>query len=401
MKCSTPRAGRNAARLLPALLVCSAVALFGQGPPVQQAFQRGATALHNGQLKQAEQAFREAVRLAPDLAEAHLDLGLVLGREGEFTNAIESIQHALRLNPSLPSARMFLGIFQLQGNHPNEARTALRGEIQAHPDNVEAMVWLANVESASGNPAAAAAVLDRAAELQPTNPDILELRGNAHSEAAKDSYSRMAALNPDSWHVHRVRAQLLSSESKHAEAAAEYQAAIAQQKGNPDLYEALGDEYRAASQLDAAEAAYREEQQLAPANPIALYNLGSTEIERGDAAAGVPLLQKANQLLPDHSTVQYYLGRGLAQLGQNEEAAAMLTRAAKGDPQGEIGKRSFFELARVQRKLHHDAEAQAATADYNRIRLQQEAKNEQQVQDWRKLSARPSSASAPGPAAPQ
>ena len=362
-----------------------AMHLHAQSPAVQQAFQRGATAMKAGQLPAAEAAFREAVRLAPTLAEAHLDLGLVLGREGKLADAAESIRHALKLNPQLPGAQMFLGIFLFQENQPDQARTALRDAVRAEPNNTEAMMWLANVELAAGNPARAAAALDRAAELQPDDLNILELRGKAHSEAARESYSRMAKLDPGSWHVHRVQAELDSSGGNHADAIKELLAATAQEQRNPDLYEMLGDEYRATSQLEAAESAYRQEQQLAPANPIALYNLGSTLVEHGDAEHGVPLLQHAADLYAGSPVVQYYLGRGLAMLARNEEAATVLAKAAAGDAVGEIGKRSYFELARVDRKLHRDTDAQTATANYNRIRLQQEQASSQQVQDWKKL----------------
>ena len=91
---------------------------------MQQAFARGAAAMHNGESAAAEQAFRDAIRLAPNLAEAHLDLGLVLGREGKLDEAVAQVKRAVALAPSQPGAQMFLGIFLFQGNHVQEARHA-------------------------------------------------------------------------------------------------------------------------------------------------------------------------------------------------------------------------------------------------------------------------------------
>ncbi len=365
----------------------------GQAPAVRQAFERGAAAMRNGQPAAAEQAFRDAVKLAPSMAEAHLDLGLVLGREGKLAEAIQSLQQAIILDPSQPSAGMFLGIFLFQSNRPDEARAALQKELSREPDNVEALVWLGNVELATAHPDRAAAALDKAAEKSPDNLDLLELRGKAHSQVARDSYARMAKLEPDSWHVHRVQAQIFADEGKHAEAVTEYQAAIKQQTRNPDLYEALGDEYRASSQLEAAQAAYQTELKLAPTNPVAMYNAGSVAIERGDSAAGVPLLQAMVKVYPGSPVAEYYLGRGLASLGKDQEAANWLQKSATGDHNGEIGKRSYYELTRIYRKLHRTEDAQAALADYNRIREAQEKASTQQVQDWKKL-AQPTAESA-------
>ncbi len=353
---------------------------------MQQAFERGAKAMRNGQSAAAEDAFREAVRLAPQLAEAHLDLGLVLGREGKLEDATTQVQRAIALAPLQPGAHMFLGVFLFQRNHPDEARKALQAEIAIDPKNAEALGWLGNVDLATGHPERAVVSLDRAWELNPNDLNVLETRGRAHSQVAHDSYAHMAKLDPNSWHVHRVQAQLFADEGKHMEATKEYQAAITLEPRNPDLFEGLGDEYRAAAQLEEAAGAYAKELELAPANPVALYNVGSVAIDRGDAAAGVPLLLKFVQLYPGSPVAEYFIGRGLATLGRDEEATTWLHRSAAADANGEIGKRSWYELARVERKLHHADGERAALEQYNRIRLAQEAKNSQEIQDWKKLS---------------
>lgn len=371
--------------LAPILAVCGQ-ALLSQGTPVQEAFARGVSAMRNGQSAAAEQAFRDAVRIAPNLAEAHLDLGLVLGREGKLDEAIGSVQRAIELNPSQNSAHMFLGIFLFQANRGEEARQALHAEIAHDPQNAEALTWLGNVDLALGHPERAVASLDRAAELTPNDANLLELRGRAHNLVAHDSYARMAKLEPDSWHVHRVQAQLFADEGKHAEAVAEYQAAVKQQPRNPDLYEGLGDELRVMNQLESAQAAYEKELAIAPANPVAMYNVGSVEIERGENAAGVTLLQTMVKVYPGSPVAEYYLGRGFAAVGRDAEAVNWLRRSAIADRDGEIGKRSWYELARLYRKLHQSAEEQAALVNFNRVRELQEKASNQQVHDWKKLT---------------
>jgi tetratricopeptide (TPR) repeat protein len=360
-----------------------------QSAQVQQLFQQGAAAMRSGQPAAAEHAFREAVRLEPRLPEAHTDLALVLGREGKLDEAIDTLRQSLVLSPVQPGANLYLGIFLFQTNHAAEARTALQQATAQAPGNVEAWMWLGNVDMASGHPELAVASFDRAAELTPDDLNLLELRGRAHNQVAHDSYARMARLDPNSWHVHRVQAQLYADGGKHAEAITEYKAALQQQPNNPDLYEALGDEYRASSQMDGARSAYQKELELAPANPIALYNLGSVEVELGNGPDGVRLLQQMVAAYPGSPVAEYYLGRGLALTGQDEASATWFERSAAADPDGEIGKRSFYELSRVDRKLHRTADAEKALAGYNRIRLVQESRSAQQVQDWKKVTQAP------------
>ncbi len=392
-------------RLLATAVACVASASAGgQTALVQQAFARGAAAMHNGESAAAEQAFRDAIRLAPNLAEAHLDLGLVLGREGKLDEAVAQVKRAVALAPSQPGAQMFLGIFLFQGNHVQEARHALLAEVSIDPKNWEALSWLGTVDMAMGHPERAVVSLDRASELAPNDLSLLELRGRAHSQVAHDSYARMAKLDPNSWHVHRVQAQLFADEGKHTDAIAEYQAAVKLDPRNPDLYEGLGDEFRAAAQLEDAGKAYAKELELAPSNAVALYNVGSVAIDRGDAAAGVPLLEQFVKVYPASPVAEYFLGRGLATLGKDEEAVQWLQRSAAADVAGEIGKRSWYELTRVDRRLHRPEDEKTALTNYNRIRLAQEAKSTQEIQDWKKLAQPPSdptgSANAIAPALP-
>lgn len=367
--------------------VClTASSLMGQSTQVHQLIEQGVAAMREGQPAAAERAFREAVRLAPDVAETYIDLGLVLGREGKLDEATATMRLALQKDPSQNAANLYLGIFLFQANHAGEAKTALQQVVRQSPENAEAWTWLGNVDLAIGKADDAAMDFDHAAALAPDDLNVLEQRGRAHNQVAHDSYARMARLDPSSWHVHRVQAQLYSDEGRHADAIAEYKAAIQQQTKNPDLLEALGDEYRATSQLEAARTAYASELELAPHNPIALYNLGSTDIELGDGVKGIPLLRAMMALYPDSPVAAYYLGRGLALTGQDAEAADWFRKSANADAHGEIGKRSCYELVRIDRKLHRPAEAQLALAAYNRIRAEQEQASAQQTQDWRKMT---------------
>ena len=342
--------------------------------------------MRDGRSAEAEKAFRDAVRLAPEFPEAHLDLGLVLGRGGKLPEAIGSIQRSLELDPTLGSAHMFLGIFLYQANRPDEAIAALEQEIARDPKNGEALTWLGTVEMSGGRAVQAAATLDRAAELAPNDLNILELRGRAHSLVARDSYAKMAQIDPGSWHVHRVQGELYAEEERHSEAITEYQAAIKIEGRNPDLYEALGDELRKANRLQEAQKAYTKELELTPRNAIAMYDLGSTDVELGDAAAGVPLLEAMLKVFEQSAVAEYYVGRGLAAEGRDAEAATRLEKSAREDPAGEAGKRSYLELARVYRKLGRAADAQRALAEYNRLRDTQEKQTAARFADWRKLA---------------
>ena len=94
-------------------------------------------------------------------------------------------------------------------------------------------------------------------KLKPDDPDILYHRGRAHLLVSKNSYAEMFKVDPHSWRVHRVLAQANAEADRHAEAIAEYEAAIKLAPTQPGLHEELGSEYRNANKIPEAEAAFR------------------------------------------------------------------------------------------------------------------------------------------------
>ncbi len=59
-------------------------------------------------------AFRQAVKIRPESADAHNDLGLALLQIGDAGNSIQEFQAALRLKPNDPGYEGNLGAAYLQ-----------------------------------------------------------------------------------------------------------------------------------------------------------------------------------------------------------------------------------------------------------------------------------------------
>jgi tetratricopeptide (TPR) repeat protein len=56
--------------------------------------------------------WEQALRVKPDLADAHYNLGVALARAGRAPEAIEHYEQALRLRPDLTAARNALARLQ-------------------------------------------------------------------------------------------------------------------------------------------------------------------------------------------------------------------------------------------------------------------------------------------------
>jgi tetratricopeptide (TPR) repeat protein len=396
---------RKCARFRAATAAFALLGLFSppRGTPqedqVKANLRYGAEAMHNGKPDQAEQYFREVIRIAPRLPDGYLDLGLAELRQAKLPEAIDSLHKAIDLNPRVPGAHMFLGISYYQMGRLDDARTSLQQEVDLDSQNAEALMWLGITELASGRPDKAVPPLDKAAELSPKDINILDYRGRAHLLVSKQSYAQMYALDPNSWRMHRLSAQIYSEANQHKEAIREYEAAIKLSPTQPDLFEELGDEYRKDGNLEMAAATYKKELDLTPRNPVALYDLGSTFVDQGKSQAGVPLLRQAVETLNGPSVADYYLGRGLADLGMYQEAADHLEKAVKIASQGEVARRAFYKLAQVYRNLHRPADAQNALAEFQKLTDRTAMQGAQQISDWRKMNAGAGTPESPVPPA--
>jgi Tfp pilus assembly protein PilF len=333
---------------------------------VIQLIHSGGEATRRGDLSGAETIFRRAVELAPTLSDGYLGLGLVQLRRGELDDAIKSLVRATELNPQLPGAHMFLGIAQYHSGLREPAASSLRAEIALKPDNTEALTWLGIVELGGDHPEQATVPLDRAAALSPKDPHVLYYCAHAHMLVAESAYRRLSALDPDSSLVHRGLAESYEISGQPEKALAEYEAAVKKDPANPDLYESLGEADQKMGRIDAAKTAYEEELKLDPHSAIALYNVGRIDVERGKPELGVAALLQAEAAHATPAPTDFYLGLGLAELGQSAEAAQWLEKALTSQPSPFIQQSALYQLARVYQKLDRKADAQHAL---DRLRL--------------------------------
>jgi len=337
---------------------------------LEESLRKGTDAMRAGRDEDAAKWFKEAVDANPGNPTAQMELGVAELRLGRAADAADNLRKAITLSADLQGANLFLGIAYAQMHRVNESIAALGREIELDPKNAQAYMWEGVVQLQDGHPEKATEPFDRAAELAPNDLNILEYRGKAHSEVAFASYARMAVIDPDSWHVHRVQGQMYSQQDRHKEAIAEFLEAIKLMPNNSDLYEELGAEYRKSSALELAQQAYAKELELSPSNPIAMYNLAKIDIETNRGADGLALLRKVTANYADVPATYFYLGLGEFEAGNPIAALAALEKAHGMKPEPQLAPRIEYELSRVYRKLGRIDDANRAAHEYARLREQ-------------------------------
>jgi len=113
------------------------------------------------------------VRLNPDSALAHNNLGSVYLGLGEEERAAREFGEALRLHPGHPGALNNLGILAQRRGDLAEARRFYREALAARPNQAEVWNNLGTIHEAEGDLARAAAAYGEAVRLAPETPRFL------------------------------------------------------------------------------------------------------------------------------------------------------------------------------------------------------------------------------------
>jgi Flp pilus assembly protein TadD len=127
----------------------------------------GNTLRDQGKLLEAIAALREAIRLQPGYAEAHNNLGLALHDQGKVSEAVAEYREAIRLQPDYAAAHYNLGIVLAGQGKRAEAIVAFREATRLRPDDAQAHHNLGLALHGQGKRAEAVAEYRAAIRLQP------------------------------------------------------------------------------------------------------------------------------------------------------------------------------------------------------------------------------------------
>jgi Tfp pilus assembly protein PilF len=180
---------------------------------IPEALTQGARLLHEGNLSQAEAAYRQIVGANPGVAQAWYLLGSITHMTGRLVEAVGYYQHALRLAPALVEARNNLGVALQALGSTEAALECFRDAIRLRPDFADAYSNLGNALQEQGNLDDAIACYRQAIQRQPDYLDAHNnlgnaLRGQRRFSEALASYNEALRIKPDQPYVHLSRALL-------------------------------------------------------------------------------------------------------------------------------------------------------------------------------------------------
>ena len=176
-------------------------------------------------------AYRTALELKFDHADAHYNLGIALKDQGKLDEAVAAYRTALELKPDHADAHNNLGNALKGQGKLDEAVAAFRKALELKPDHADAHNNLGNALKDLGKLDEAVAAFHKALELKPDHADAHNnlgnaLKGQGKLDEAVAAYHKALKLKPDHAGAHSNLGSALKDQGKLGEAVAAFHKAL-------------------------------------------------------------------------------------------------------------------------------------------------------------------------------
>lgn len=342
-----------------AAAACLTVCLFSQAadPGVSGHVRAGLAAREAGRLDEAARELGAAAKLAPSVAEIHLNLGLVHHLRKDWKGAVDELLAALSLKKELPGVRDLLGFDYLMLGVLPEAQAYLEAALTENAANADAQFWLGLVYLDQGDYRRAITRLEEARPSKPKDLDLLFYLGRAYDKAATAVRQELLLVGPDSARARMAAAEYAAFNGHAEKAIAEYRAVAALAPTMPGIQSAIAELHANTGDYGKAEEFYRLELAIAPQNSRINHRYGLVLLQLGRQKEALVYFDKAVALDPSLLDAHLELAKALIAENDLPRAAAKLKLILDGDPPLDLKRAAHYQMALLERKRGNSAEA--------------------------------------------
>jgi protein O-GlcNAc transferase len=247
-------------------------------------FHLGSVLQGQSKLDTAIAAYRQAISIKPDYAEAHCNLGVALRDQGQLDEAIAACRQATGIKPDYAEAHCNLGVALRDQGKLDEAIAAYRRAIAIKPDLVGVLYNLGNA-----------------------------LRDRGRLDEAITAYHQAIRIKPDYVEAHSNLGAALRDQGQLDEAVTACRHAIGITPDYAEAYCNLSAALRDQGRLDEVIAACRQAISIRPDYAKAYSNLGMALEDQGKHDEAIAAYRQAISFEPDyaeaHSNLLFCLNR--------------------------------------------------------------------------------------------
>uniref|UniRef100_A0A2K5QQX8 UDP-N-acetylglucosamine--peptide N-acetylglucosaminyltransferase 110 kDa subunit n=4 Tax=Simiiformes TaxID=314293 RepID=A0A2K5QQX8_CEBIM len=286
-----------------------------QNPLLAEAYSNlGNVYKERGQLQEAIEHYRHALRLKPDFIDGYINLAAALVAAGDMEGAVQAYVSALQYNPDLYCVRSDLGNLLKALGRLEEAKACYLKAIETQPNFAVAWSNLGCVFNAQGEIWLAIHHFEKVAEAEdcyntalrlcPTHADSLNNLANikreqGNIEEAVRLYRKALEVFPEFAAAHSNLASVLQQQGKLQEALMHYKEAIRISPTFADAYSNMGNTLKEMQDVQGALQCYTRAIQINPAFADAHSNLASIHKDSGNIPEAIASYRTALKLKPD------------------------------------------------------------------------------------------------------
>ncbi len=337
-------------------------------PQVQQLYAEARAAKQRGDDSTAIEKYRAMIKLAPHLAAAYNNLGMLYFEGHDYAHASEVLKRGLELNPNMPTTSAMLGMSYFQLGQNEKAEPLLESALRANPKDDHVEMVLVHVLINDHKLNEASSYLNSHVERNPNDQEAWYLLGKTYLQMSEDALRKINAIDPDSVVAHEIAGEIDQSMHNYDLALVEYKKAIDKAPGMPGTHMHMGDAYWYVGKWQSAQTEFREELKNDPNNCMAHWKLANAILEANDSDDEA--LAEANHAIdrcPALMQARVDRARALVRQGKQPEALPDLLMAEKESP---TEPSIHFLLAAVYRAQGKTAEAQKEMQTYGTLQKQ-------------------------------
>jgi tetratricopeptide (TPR) repeat protein len=338
-------------------------------PEVQNLYAQAKEARQRGDDATAIEKYKAIIKMAPHLAAAYNNLGMLYFNGQDYMRAAEVLERGLQLNSNMPGAAAMLGMSYSQLGKPDKAAPLLEKALRANPKDDQVEMVLVKVLINMQRLPEAATHLNTYLARNPKSQDAWYLLGKTYLQMSEDALRKINEIDPDSVVAHEIAGEIDASMHNYDLALVEYKKAIDKAPDAPGTHMHMGDAFWNMGKWQSAQVEFRAELANDPNNCMARWKLANAILEANDSSEeAYAELNRAIDLCPALMQARVDRARALIRMGKHSEALPDLLMAEKESPREPT---IHFLLAAVYRAQGKSAEAQTEMKTYGE--LQREA----------------------------
>ena len=334
-------------------------------PEVQELYAEATTAEQHGDNATAIEKYRAMIKLAPNLAPAYNNLGILYFNLHDYTHAAEVLKRGLQLKPDMPTASAMLGVCYFQLGADEKAEPLLRAALRAKPtdDNVEMILVhiLINLKKYEE----AVVHLQDFLKRNPKDQQAWYMLGKSYLQLSEDALKKIDEIDPNSVVAHEIAGEIDESMHNYDLALVEYKKAVDIDPQLPGTHMHLANAYWLIGKWESAQTEFEAELKNDPNNCTAYWKIGNCMLEANDPSEdALSELNQAIERCPTLMQARVDRARALIRLGKHKDALPDLLMAEKDNPAEPT---IHFLLASVYRAQGATSEAQQEMQTYSRL----------------------------------